>query len=397
MLFSGLISCFVFILLFPETSSRQATISKTQRISASGSIYNNASYERHNESSFNARNDLQDTKPTPSLQLYNKSTSTLTGDLQHSQPMSSFRNSTNENKISCSHEHTFPVTLFYRSNKTKSSCFRYVLINENFCRKRYPKIFVIAIVHSHPKNFKRRSLIRRTWGNNEFYKKFKLAVVFAMGEDPQHPSVQTTLQREWETYEDIVQFNFTDTYHNLSLKGISWLNWAAKYCPMAKYILKVDDDMYVNTFAIMRFFRKHEPLKSSTKAFYCFVWRGIGVERYKGARWYVSYEEFNRSVYPTYCSGSSYILFMQAVQPLIDSVERTPFLWIDDIYITGVLANAANVKHIDIGSIYKFQEESDKHFFDTTIVFWHLPSSLNRQYALWKKTLEFCKIGDCYN
>ncbi|KHJ46789.1 N-acetyllactosaminide 3-alpha-galactosyltransferase [Trichuris suis] len=155
--------------------------------------------------------------------------------------------------------------------------------------------------------------------------------------------------------------------------------------------------MYVNTFGIMRFFRKHEPLKSSTKAFYCFVWTGMGTDRNKKGRWYVSYEEFNGTKYPRYCSGSSYSLSMQAVQPLVDSVERTPFLWVDDVYITGLLANTANVKHVDMESIYKFHDHNDRHFFDTPFVFFHSPRSLNKKYALWKKTLEFCKTADCYN
>ncbi|CDW60957.1 Galactosyl T domain containing protein [Trichuris trichiura] len=299
-------------------------------------------------------------------------------------------------KIGCSQARTFPVTFFYRSAETASSCLRYILINEDFCRKKYPEIFVIAIVHTGPRNFKRRSLIRKTWANREFYKKFKLAVIFAVGEDPQHPSVQATLQREWETYEDIVQFNFTDTYRNLSLKAVSWLNWAAKYCPNAKYILKVDDDMYVNTFSIMRFFRKREALKSSLKAFYCLVWKQMGVQRGEKDQWYVPYEEFNETVYPRYCSGGSYSLTMQAVQPLLNSVEVTPFLWVDDVYITGLLANTANVERIEINSIYESYGER-KVFFDIPIVFVHLPGSLNKRYALWKKTLELCKTMDCYN
>ncbi|CDW61142.1 Galactosyl T domain containing protein [Trichuris trichiura] len=336
-----------------------------------------------------------------SREEYNELSSTQTNKPKHSQTASPTRYDpketvSNDMRIECSQVHTFPVKLLYRSNKTVSSCFRYVLLREDFCQKKYPEIFVIAIVHTGLRNFKRRSLIRKTWANSEFYKKFKLAVVFAVGEDPQHPSVQATLQREWETYEDIVQFNFTDTYHNLSLKAISWLNWAAKYCPNAKYILKVDDDVHVNTFGIMRFFRKRKALESSPKAFYCFVRRGTRVERGEEDKWYVPYEEFNETVFPRFCSGSSYSLTMPAVQPLLDSVKLTPFLWLDDVYITGLLANTANVERIKINSIYELNGEG-KVFFDIPIVFVHLPGSLNKRYALWKKTLELCKTMDCYN
>ncbi|CDW57854.1 Galactosyl T domain containing protein [Trichuris trichiura] len=119
------------------------------------------------------------------------------------------------------------------------------------------------------------------------------------------------LERKCESYKDTVQFKFTDTYHNLSLKAYSWFNWAAKYWPNAKYILKVDDDMY----------------------------KEMRVQRREEDKWYVSYEEFNETVFPRFCSGSSYCLTTQAVQPLLDSVELTPFLWLDDVYITGLLSN----------------------------------------------------------
>ncbi|CDW57568.1 Galactosyl T domain containing protein [Trichuris trichiura] len=328
------------------------------------------------------------------------SSSTAKTELQNSEPTPSFENYTTavvpyNNKENCSHEHTFPVTLKYWTKKTSTNCFRYTLLNENFCRERYPETFVIAIVHSHPKNFKRRSLIRKMWANNEFYKKFKLATVFAMGEDSQNPSVQVTLQRELETYEDIIQFSFLDTYKNLTLKAISWLNWASKYCPNASYILKVDDDMFVNIFGIMRLLQKENARNPSVKTFYCTVWTKMKPERNKESKWYVSYDEFSQRVYPKYCSGSSYSLTMRAVRPLLDSVKHTTFLWVDDAYITGLLASVAKVHLTDIRSIYKFSDDKMKNFFDNPSIFVHLPNTMNKRYALWKKTLEFCNMADC--
>uniref|UniRef100_A0A5S6QLH5 Hexosyltransferase n=1 Tax=Trichuris muris TaxID=70415 RepID=A0A5S6QLH5_TRIMR len=118
--------------------------------------------------------------------------------------------------------------------------------------------------------------------------------------------------------------------------------------------------------------------------------------RDKTNRWYVSYEEYNETVYPRYCSGSSYCLTMRAVQPLLDSVKSSPFLWVDDAYITGVLANVANVQRIDTQSLYKFSyEEINKNFFHNPFIFLHLPRTLNRRYAFWKKTLELCNMEDC--
>ncbi len=37
-----------------------------------------------------------------------------------------------------------------------------------------------------------------------------------------------------------------DTYHNLTLKTVMGLKWASIFCPQAKFVLKTDDDIYVN-------------------------------------------------------------------------------------------------------------------------------------------------------
>jgi len=44
---------------------------------------------------------------------------------------------------------------------------------------------------------------------------------------------------EANTYNDIVQENFVDSYKNLTFKGIMALKWISTYCNETKYILKV--------------------------------------------------------------------------------------------------------------------------------------------------------------
>ena len=41
--------------------------------------------------------------------------------------------------------------------------------------------------------------------------------------------------------------SFQDSYHNLTLKTTFLLKWLSHRCPRAKFILKVDDDVFINT------------------------------------------------------------------------------------------------------------------------------------------------------
>ena len=43
-----------------------------------------------------------------------------------------------------------------------------------------------------------------------------------------------------------ISLHFQDSYHNLTLKTVMGLKWMSIFCPHAKFILKTDDDIYVN-------------------------------------------------------------------------------------------------------------------------------------------------------
>ena len=50
-----------------------------------------------------------------------------------------------------------------------------------------------------------------------------------------------------QVYGDIIQENFVDTYANLSVKSLMMLKWYSQSCSdKALYLMKTDDDMYVN-------------------------------------------------------------------------------------------------------------------------------------------------------
>ena len=46
--------------------------------------------------------------------------------------------------------------------------------------------------------------------------------------------------------QDILQWDFVDTYHNLTMKSIMTLKWASSSCPTTKFVVKMDDDVFFN-------------------------------------------------------------------------------------------------------------------------------------------------------
>ena len=49
---------------------------------------------------------------------------------------------------------------------------------------------------------------------------------------------------------DLVQGSFTDSYRNLTYKNVMGLLWVTQFCSHAQYIVKTDDDMFLDMFEI---------------------------------------------------------------------------------------------------------------------------------------------------
>jgi hypothetical protein len=54
------------------------------------------------------------------------------------------------------------------------------------------------------------------------------------------------VKQEDADFGDIIQFNFCESYRNLTLKTLMGFKWATEFCSNAHFIMKTDDDVYVN-------------------------------------------------------------------------------------------------------------------------------------------------------
>lgn len=116
-----------------------------------------------------------------------------------------------------------------------------------------PTIFVAVI--SAPNFFGKRKTIRNTWKNSIYYYEDLLNVggfAFIVGLTDDN-STQEMIEEESRTYGDIIQIGIDDFYRNLATKMTAVLNWVHKYCERVDYILKADDDVYVNAYNLVVF------------------------------------------------------------------------------------------------------------------------------------------------
>ena len=68
---------------------------------------------------------------------------------------------------------------------------------------------------------------------------------------------QDHLDLENKKHGDLVQGSFMDTYHNLTYKNLMGKLWISKFCNQAEFVIKTDDDTYVDLYAVYAFTRKY--------------------------------------------------------------------------------------------------------------------------------------------
>ena len=122
------------------------------------------------------------------------------------------------------------------------------------CKKSKEKNSLLSVVISAPGNFEAREVIRQTWvrqlksqpkdrHSNVPINLVGFAFIVGLTDDK---NIQKQIEDENKKYKDILQIGMIDTYYNLTIKTAGVMNWIHKYCLDVDFILKTDDDVYVN-------------------------------------------------------------------------------------------------------------------------------------------------------
>ncbi|KAM3910814.1 beta-1,3-galactosyltransferase 4 [Leptodactylus fuscus] len=196
--------------------------------------------------------------------------------------------------------------------------------------------FLLILVTSAPSHRDRRDAIRQTWGSLTSATASASLTLFVLAV-PKSPEERAALMHEAVTHRDIIQANFTDSYRNLSLKTITGLTWALDKCRGARYLLKTDDDVFVNTLFLTQFLRGESGLQYMGRLHWY-----VTPFRDPDNRHYISRELYSGSYFPPYCSGTGYVLSHEAAGLILEQVGSGPWPEVEDVYV-GILAQAAGI------------------------------------------------------
>lgn len=190
------------------------------------------------------------------------------------------------------------------------------------------KIFLLFLIKSAPGNSQRRRVIRETWANRTYFNSHIIRHVFLLAKT-KNTSIYDNNILEKRQNHDIVEMSFIDAYYNNTYKTMGGINWCVKYCSTAKFVMLVDDDMYVATDYLLDYL---QGLPDSRTLFMGRKWQDVP-QRGIRQKWYMSYEEYPYDKYPPFLSAGAIIMSMDFVHRLQIGIQYTKRFKFDDVFL----------------------------------------------------------------
>ena len=231
---------------------------------------------------------------------------------------------------------------------------------------------LIVYILSNVMNFERRKLIRSTWATPIE----GTCYIFIVGTISEHQSTQLLLNNEKQQYHDIVQIVHNESYANVIYKELAALEWTRQFYPFIPYLFKTDDDLIVDSILLSNiaeilvtnvnndtsYISRNRPqlvshlFLSDRRTFFQGGWSMDFQPTLRSSKFAISESVWPEPILPLYCSGFGWLMSKHVRDKLVQT-SRTYSLskvaWIGDVFISGFLAKAANVKCTGIALDYE--------------------------------------------
>ncbi|KAF3693599.1 N-acetyllactosaminide beta-1,3-N-acetylglucosaminyltransferase 2 [Channa argus] len=208
-----------------------------------------------------------------------------------------------------------------------------------------PPLLLLAIKTTEG-NFKNRQAIRLTWGKvgwvagqNGSSSGGYIHRVFLLGKesgDELGVDLSELLEQEANIYGDILQWDFKDTFFNLTLKDVHFWSWFSGFCGQTRFIFKGDDDVFVNTPKLITYLQDQLKNPQAHKTMMDFMVGDVIVaaipSRMDTSKYYIP-ESFYKGLYPAYAGGGGVVYSGLLCKRLHNIAKRVHLFPIDDVYV----------------------------------------------------------------
>lgn len=199
----------------------------------------------------------------------------------------------------------------------------YILNNDRACSEG-KKVDIVYLIHSQPHRQQHRQLIRETIVKSSLFRPFNIAYVFLLGKT-RLPQIQEDLRHESKLYEDIVQGDFEDKFETNVWKGLMGMRWVLQHCRNVNFVLKINDDVFVDTDKLLRGLIPASANIIGKRAMVC----SLKLDK--------SNTSSNFNFTTPYCDGFAVLMTRHLLCSIIAASHQIRVPSVEDYYLYGVL------------------------------------------------------------
>ncbi|KAI4881342.1 hypothetical protein NFI96_001645 [Prochilodus magdalenae] len=210
---------------------------------------------------------------------------------------------------------------------------RYFPMLMNHPEKCSGDVHLLMVIKSVISQHDRREIIRKTWGREQVINGKKIRTLFLLGTssvEGEKANHQKLLEFEDYIYGDILQWDFMDSFFNLTLKETHFLKWFSTYCGGVRYIFKGDDDVFVSVQNILEYLESSADVKNLFAGDVLFKAKPI---RRKENKYYIPQAMYNKTYYPPYAGGGGFLMDSPLARKLYLVSETLELYPIDDVFL----------------------------------------------------------------
>nr|XP_020468119.1 UDP-GlcNAc:betaGal beta-1,3-N-acetylglucosaminyltransferase 7-like [Monopterus albus] len=196
-------------------------------------------------------------------------------------------------------------------------------------------VHLLMVVKSVIEQHDRREAVRKTWAKERTMDGKKIKTLFLLGSPvagKDTHNLQKLIEYEDQIYGDILQWDFMDTFFNLTLKEVNFLKWFDIYCSGVQFIFKGDDDVFVNTYNLLEFIHTRVEERKEVDLFVGDIISNATPIRNKKSKYYIPKELYD-APYPPYAGGGGFLVSAQLARKLFVASEELQVYPIDDVFL----------------------------------------------------------------
>ncbi|KAL3066225.1 hypothetical protein OYC64_016221 [Pagothenia borchgrevinki] len=209
--------------------------------------------------------------------------------------------------------------------------YKFIMDDTPTCKTTSP--FLLLVVPVAPGGVAARDTIRRTWGSEKLVLGQRVETLFVLGlpSGADAEQQQEKLQQENLQHQDLIQSNFKDGYHNLTIKTMVTLEWLVARCDKLSYVMKIDADMLLHVQNLVKLLL--DPSTAKQNYMTGLVWWHSPVLRNPFNKFYMPRYVIAEPEYPPYPLGMAYVMSLDLPAKILAAAPHIKPIFIEDAYL----------------------------------------------------------------